>query len=111
MFPGARDMHLVALQNFTMLTVLLLLVGVATPVLSQPVPPTAARCKQLIDYYDRYGAGRGEVSDGARNMTRIGAVIDCERGDFAAGIRAMEDLLKRKRFDVPPPPPEPARAS
>jgi len=61
-----------------------------------------ARCDQLISIYDRYGASRGENSDGARNHTRIGAGIDCEQGRYAEGAAAMEGLLKRKHFEVPP---------
>ncbi len=33
----------------------------------------AARCRQLVAYYDRYGVGRNNNSDGRRNHTRIGA--------------------------------------
>ena len=62
-----------------------------------------ARCAQLLAYYDRYGSGRGEHSDGARNMTRVAAGIDCAEGRYEAGIREMEELLKRKKFRVPPP--------
>ncbi len=67
-------------------------------------PDDKARCQQLISMYDRYGASRGENSDGARNHTRIGASIDCTNGHAAEGVAAMEDLLKRKKFDAPPPP-------
>jgi hypothetical protein len=62
-----------------------------------------ARCDQLVAYFDRYGSGRGEHSDGARNMTRISAVIDCDRGQYQQGIATMEDLLRRKKFTIPPP--------
>ena len=62
-----------------------------------------ARCDQLISMYDRYGASRGENSDGARNHTRIGAGIDCANGHAAEGVAAMEGLLKDKKFDAPPP--------
>lgn len=61
-----------------------------------------ARCDQLIAYFDRYGSSRGEHSDGARNMTRISASIDCDRGQYEQGIAEMEDLLRRKKFTVPP---------
>jgi hypothetical protein len=70
----------------------------------QTSPDLKARCDQLISYYDRYGAGRSENSDGARNHTRIGAGIDCENGHYAEGVTSMEALLKQKSFDVPPPP-------
>ncbi|WP_020698335.1 hypothetical protein [Reyranella massiliensis] len=59
------------------------------------------RCDQLIAYFDRYGSGRGEHSDGARNMTRLSARIDCDRGQYEEGIKAMEDLLRRKKLAVP----------
>jgi hypothetical protein len=63
-----------------------------------------ARCDQLISMYDRYGASRSENSDGARNHTRIGASIDCANGHAAEGVAAMEELLKDKKFEAPPPP-------
>lgn len=61
-------------------------------------------CKQLISSYDRYGASRSENSDGARHHTRIGADIDCREGDPAEGVADMEELLRNKRFQIPPPP-------
>ena len=67
-------------------------------------PDLKARCDQLISYFDRYGASRGENSDGVRNHTRIAAGLDCEKGHYAEGVAAMETLLKNKHFDVPPPP-------
>ncbi|WP_439610963.1 hypothetical protein [Reyranella sp.] len=62
----------------------------------------ATRCQQLIDYYDRYSAGRSAHSDGKRNMTRIAADIDCERGDYERGIAEMEELLLSRKFTIPP---------
>jgi hypothetical protein len=67
-------------------------------------PDLKARCDQLISYFDRYGASRGENSDGTRNHTRIAVGLDCEKGRYAEGVAAMETLLKNKHFDVPPPP-------
>jgi hypothetical protein len=61
------------------------------------------RCSELIAYFDRYGVGRGENSDGPRNHTRIGASIECERGNYRSGIDSMAALLARKAFDVPKP--------
>jgi hypothetical protein len=67
-------------------------------------PDLKVRCDQLISYFDRYGAGRSENSDGSRNHTRIAAGLDCEHGHYAEGVAAMETLLKNKQFDVPSPP-------
>jgi hypothetical protein len=61
------------------------------------------RCSQLVAYFDRYGVGRGENSDGPRNHTRIGAAIDCERAGYRRGIDTMAALLQRKAFGIPKP--------
>ena len=71
--------------------------------LAQATVSPAARCAQLVAYYDRYGASRSNNSDGRRNHTRIAAELDCQRGDYQKGIAIMEDLLRRKAFTVPPP--------
>ncbi len=65
----------------------------------------AARCAQLISYYDRYGVGRSLHTDGRRNTTRMDAEVECSRGQYARGIATMETLLKAKKFPVPPPGP------
>jgi hypothetical protein len=75
----------------------------ATTASAQTPQDLKARCDQLISYYDRYGAGRSENSDGARNMTRIGAGVDCEKGRYQEAIASMENLLRSKSFEVPPP--------
>lgn len=76
--------------------------AVPGPAVADSTSAEAARCKQLIDYYDRYSAGRSAHSDGRRNMTRIAAGIDCERGDSARGIAEMEMLLRSRKFTIPP---------
>ena len=57
-----------------------------------------------MTFFDRYGASRSENTDGARNHTRIAAGLDCQSGKASEGVVAMEDLLRRKKFDVPPAP-------
>ena len=62
------------------------------------------RCKQLIGYYDYYAADRAsEEMSGARNHTRISASIDCERGNYEAGIKTIEALMTRRHMPVPRP--------
>ena len=70
---------------------------------AQTTRELAERCRQLISFYDRYGVGRSNNSDGRRNHTRIGAEFDCQRGQYEKGIAIMEDLLRKKAFAVPPP--------
>lgn len=67
----------------------------------QPNESPRAYCTRLTSFYDWYGASRSENTDGARNMTRIAAGIECERGDYVAGIATMENLMRAKGF-VPP---------
>lgn len=61
----------------------------------------AARCAELGAIFDRLGTRRGEGSGGP-DMTRVGAGIDCQRGRYAQGIKALEDLLRRNRISFPP---------
>ena len=81
------------------------LAALETPTAKPMTPERSAwlksRCSQLVAYFDRYGVGRGENSDGPRNHTRIGVTIECERGNYRRGIETMAALLKRKAFDVP----------
>jgi len=61
----------------------------------------AARCAQLGALYDRYNTQRGEGSGGP-NMARLGAGIDCQKGRYEQGIKALEELLQRNRIPYPP---------
>jgi hypothetical protein len=63
----------------------------------------AARCAELGAIFDRYGTRRGEGSGGP-DMIRLGAGIDCQKGRYAQGIKALEDLLTRNRIPYPPAP-------
>jgi len=83
--------------------VVVLIAGMANLASAQTTPNAKARCAQLIAFYERYGASRGEDSSGLRHMDRMSAGIDCDQGRYEAGIAAMEDLLKRKKYTIPPP--------
>jgi|FEC22Drversion2_1045045.scaffolds.fasta_scaffold00388_42 hypothetical protein len=75
---------------------------IAASVASAQAPPPVdlkARCSELLEFFDWYGADRSENSDGARNHTRIAAGIDCTNGRYAEGVAAMEALLRRKGFN------------
>lgn len=61
----------------------------------------AARCAELGAIYDRYNTRRGEGSGGP-DMIRLGAGIDCQKGKYQQGIKALEDLLQRNRIAIPP---------
>jgi len=61
----------------------------------------AARCNELGAIYDKYGTRRGEGSGGP-DMIRMGASIDCQKGRYQQGIKALEDLLQRNKISYPP---------
>lgn len=61
----------------------------------------AARCAQLGALYDRYNLQRGEGSGGP-NLARLGAGVDCQKGRYQQGIKALEELLQRNRIPYPP---------
>lgn len=82
-------------------TALVVTIGTTAAIPAGAQDSAKRRCADLLAFYDRWGATRSEHSDGARNPTRIGAGVDCQRGDYAAGIQEMETLLAAKKFDVP----------
>ena len=60
----------------------------------------AARCAELGAIFDRYGTRRSEGSGGP-DMTRVGAGIDCQKGRYQQGIKALEGVLDRNRIPYP----------
>ena len=68
---------------------------------TQDGPALAARCSQLYAMADRALTRRGERSGGP-NMIVQGAGIDCQKGRYAQGIKALEDLLNRNLIPYPP---------
>ncbi|MBL6612573.1 MAG: hypothetical protein ISP49_11325 [Reyranella sp.] len=83
---------------------LLLLLAAPTIAGAQPTnEQLAARCAELGAIFDRYGTRRSEGSGGP-DMIRLGAGIDCQKGRYAQGIKALEDLLDRNRIPYPPMP-------
>jgi hypothetical protein len=85
-------------------TLLLTSAAAVAPTAELHAQPTneqlAARCSELLGIYSRYGVRRGEGSGGP-DMTFLGAGIDCQKGRYAQGIKAMEDLLQRNKIPYP----------
>lgn len=71
------------------------------PRAQQPPEQLAARCAELGAIFDRYGTRRSEGSGGP-DMTRLGATIDCQKGRYEQGIKALEGLLQRNKIPYPP---------
>jgi hypothetical protein len=72
--------------------------GVSTSALAQDMQ----RCNQLAAYYDRYG---GRVSEGRTPIGRLDRELgfeNCRKGNFAEGIRMLEQAIRRMGYNVPP---------
>ncbi len=82
---------------------LLLLTPAARDALAQGQPGASsqARCLQLLDLWDRYAGNKGE-GGGSSDIPRKSAATDCTAGRTDAGIRTLEDLLRRNGYAVPP---------
>ncbi len=83
--------------------VLLALMGGGSAAQQPPDEAKKARCFQLAGVADRYLMRRGEGSGGP-DMVVLGARIDCEKGRYDQGIRALEKELSGQRIPIPPPP-------
>ena len=85
-------------------TLLLMSVAAAALATALHAQPTneqlAARCSELLGIFSRYGVRRSEGSGGP-DMIYLGAGIDCQKGRYPQGIKAMEDLLQRNKIPFP----------
>jgi hypothetical protein len=63
----------------------------------------AARCNLLYAIASRYVPG-GAGADGAlgSNMGVMGASLDCQKGRYDVGIKALEKILDSHRISYPP---------
>ena len=58
------------------------------------------RCAELVAFWQRHGGSKSE--GGGRNIARKNAEVDCGADRYDSGIRAMEELLRRNGYTVPP---------
>jgi hypothetical protein len=59
------------------------------------------RCEQLVAFWQRHGGSKSEGFGGG-DVARKNAEVDCGAGRYDSGIRAMEELLRRNGYTVPP---------
>lgn len=59
------------------------------------------RCEQLVAFWLRHGGSKSEGGGGG-DVARKNAEVDCGAGRYDSGIRAMEGLLRRNGYTVPP---------
>ena len=59
------------------------------------------RCDELVAFWLRHGGSKSE-GGGVGDIARKNAEIDCGAGRYESGIRAMEGLLRRNGYTVPP---------
>ena len=64
--------------------------------------PEALRCDRLVAFYDRYA---GDVSEGRAqppgHLERELGVQECRNGNHAAGVRLLEEAIRKIGYKVP----------
>ena len=58
-------------------------------------------CAELVAFWQRHGGSKSEGGGGG-DIARKNAEVDCAAGRYQSGIRAMEELLRRNGYTVPP---------
>jgi hypothetical protein len=73
-------------------------------IIAQPADKQrAARCNQLYGIASRtVSGGAGAEGSSASNMGVIGAGLDCQKGRYDEGIKALEKILTGQRVSYPP---------
>lgn len=78
---------------------LLACTGLATPAIAQS--DEAAYCAQLGNLARRYTGGAGAEGGLAADLSTLGAISDCNKGNTAAGIAVLERKLRSQGFTLP----------
>lgn len=78
---------------------LLACVVLSTPATAQS--DDAAYCAQLGNLARRYTGGAGAEGGLAPDLTTLGAINDCNKGNTAAGIAVLEKKLRSHGFTLP----------
>ena len=85
----------------------LMLSATATATLAQGPPQGTlstdprTRCAELVAFWQRHGGSKSEGFGGG-DIARKNAEVDCGAGRYESGIWAMEELLRRNGYTVPP---------
>ena len=74
-------------------------VAVATAASAQS--DDAAYCAKLTDFALRYAGNAGGEGRSPPDIAVTLAIDDCQRGNTAAGIKALENKIRSKGFTLP----------
>jgi len=81
------------------IAVLALLAGLPSQAIAQV--DDATYCRQLASLALRYTGGAGGEGRLAADLATVGAIDDCNKGNYAAGIAVLERKLRSNGFTLP----------
>ena len=81
--------------------VLALAVSVCLPSTVSAQVDDATYCRQLASLALRYTGGAGGEGRLAPDLSTLGAIDDCNKGNYAAGIAVLERKLRSNGFTLP----------
>ena len=73
--------------------------GLSSPALAEV--DDATYCRQLANLALRYTGSAGGEGRLAPDFTTIGAIEDCNKGNYASGIATLERKLRSNGFTLP----------
>lgn len=82
-------------------TFMLILACALLPIPSAAQSDDAAYCAQLGNLARRYTGSAGGEGGLRPDFTTLGAIDDCNKGNTAAGIAALERKLRSNGFTLP----------
>ena len=81
------------------IAVLGFLAGLSSPAMAQV--DDATYCRQLASLALRYTGSAGGDGRLAADLSTLGAIDDCNKGNYAAGIAVLERKLRSNGFTLP----------
>lgn len=85
-----------------------LFVAACTGAPPPPSPPELVRCQRDYALWRRYIYGHDLNHTGQRMRAEL-ALHHCDKGKYHPAIEVIEDMLRRGKVPIPPPPAAPPR--
>jgi hypothetical protein len=92
---------LLSVKISTMRTLMTTFAGILLTLPAAAQSDDAAYCAKLADLARRYTGSAGGDGRLAVDFTTLGAIDDCNKGNTAAGIAALEKKLRSQGFTLP----------
>jgi len=98
---SVRPLNILPVRRCRYTNILLGAIALLLPVQAWAQANDAAYCVELGELVRRYVGSPGSNGDTRLNFATIEAIENCSKGNTAAGIKVLEQILRNNGFTLP----------